>query len=155
MGFLDISKILESNHPELNRRNELCVCKSFLGKEPSDGKTLNALEIKELYIKAKPSDIMPFTFDVMYIEEELGYRKQKADNLKTWLKLIPEYISRDHAGRAAGSGLRLQHLIWAYELGGSDAVKRVLTEKVEDGKIRVMNQPIKIDQLMAFFDQLG
>ena len=156
VGFVDILKMLKISYPDIKAHNQLFTYKYFVGNEPSyrdeDRDALSPFEIRELYNKAKASDIRRFTFDVMYCEESLRFREQKAANLKTWSDLITHgYISKGHAECAAASGLRLEHLARAHKLGGREAVVMVLTEKGEDGKCRVMQRQKSIQKFLDYF----
>ena len=96
-----------------------------------------------------------FTSDMECVKDTLHKRQSKKHHADGgWRKLMKEgVVSKYMGGKAAGSGLGVEHLQQVYAKSGAEGVKAVLSETI-DGETRVTTHVAIIDNINKYLSAI-
>ena len=75
-------------------------------------------------------DILSHSLSVEWVLQDIEYQSGKLQRLPSLYPLIQQKVlSKSVAEKVAGSGLELYHLMKAFQRGGKEGLRSLLTEK--------------------------
>ena len=155
LGFSDTLPAFRELQPERSSYSQPNLTKDLLGGSYTYDAHNALADVQTLYkltSKSLNTDLLiKHSFTTSWITEHAAFLDQKRHNLMSLQPLINgKAISVGMAGKAAASGLRLQHLLLAFQRGGVDGLSQILKEKF-NGKPRVTTNRRIIEQICQYF----
>lgn len=154
VGFLDTYPLFKGVHKGLTSYRQEHLYTHFIGGQYEAHNALADVQALDRLISStiKDQDIVkPYTFSVQYITDVQEFIHGQQQNLVSWQPaIIGNFISKGMAEKAAGSGLRLEHLKFMYGRNKLEGLKSLFSE-TSSGKPRVTKSKKIIDKMGEFF----
>ncbi|XP_078534085.1 uncharacterized protein LOC144820784 [Lissotriton helveticus] len=162
LGFLDTLPYFRESRPHLPNHRQETLAKELLKVKYNAHRALDDVKILQSLVEkfADQSDLSKYGFSATWVYQTMKYELQKQKNLATFAVLEKKkVISKGMCEKMAGSGLREYDLRVAHARAasrgeqGRAGIIKLLTEKDNEGKIRVTNQVKVLKHLVEFYDR--
>ena len=153
LGFSDTLTAFRERFPARRSYTQTSLAKDLLSATYNAHNARDDVKMLQKLVTKFISDDLLFkhSFTVSWYCEYSRYVQQKNENFKTLEPLVRSgRISAGIADKAARSGLTFGHMQFAFQNGGTDGLRNVLTE-VSHGKSRVTNSEKILAEICNFF----
>ena len=158
-GFLDTLRLFRATKPGLDSYQQESLYRYMFKEEYEAHNALADVTALQRIVKHAlpgPKDVLKHTFHLDYVVAMHQYNQQKEANLKTWRPLIERsVVSETMAKQAAGSGLKVDHLMIAYRNEGAVGVEKLLSDVTSEGKPRVTNRKAILAKIVGYCKELA
>ena len=151
LGFVDTLTLFKTVLPLREKYSQKSLVSDVLGISYGAYNSLEdvrALPKLVTYKEVTEKQILESSFTTDFAVSSTKYHLNKAVNLQSLQPLITTNVN----GKIAGSGLKLQHLKLAFQRGGKEGLKSVLSEMI-NGKARVTSSSRIITQINTYFEK--
>lgn len=162
LGFLDTLPYFRETRPHLPNHRQETLAKELLKVKYNAHRALDDVKILQSLVQkfADHAALANHGFSATWVYQTMKYELQKQKNLATFAMLEKKkVISKGMCEKMAGSGLREYDFRVAHARAasrgeqGRDGIIKLLTEKDNEGKIRVTNQVKVLEHLAEFYDR--
>ena len=140
-GFVDTLPLFKSLYPERTAFSQESLCADLLEMSYTCHNAIDdcrALKhLTEYAVNCKSAQINSFTLSIKSVKLLNEWNEEKREKLKSYASAVSvSAISTYMAGKCAGTGLRLEHLVDVFRRSGRAGLQKILSDKY-DGAVRV------------------
>ena len=155
IGFSDSLTAFRERFPERKIYTQESLAKDLLGATYNAHNALDDVRmLQKLVSRYIPDELLlKHSFTVSWYRDHLAHSRMTQENIKSLNQLVKAgKLSQGMAAKIAGSGLRMEHMEFAYQNGGVENLCGVLTELYK-GKPRVTNNKKVLADISSFFQE--
>ena len=155
LGFSDSLTAFRERFPERKTYAQTSLAKDLLDATYNAHNALDDARMLQKLVSKFISDdlLLKHSFTVSWYRDYLSHSRMTQENMKSLKPLLKAgKVSEGMAMKIARSGLRMNHMEFAYQNGGVENLCGVLTE-LHEGKPRVTNNKRILADICSFFEE--
>ncbi|XP_063442827.1 DNA polymerase III PolC-type-like [Mytilus trossulus] len=151
-GFVDTLPLFKTFYPDLPNHKQNTIFKDVCKSDYIAHNAIEDVEALRVLLGNISIDYKKFSFTIESMNSQMKFDNVSKVDQETFTTLITQKIIKQRtADVMAKSGLKLNHLYYAFEKEGEDGIRELLLEKRRDGSHRVTKNKSIITKLIDYF----
>ncbi|XP_063436607.1 uncharacterized protein LOC134718035 [Mytilus trossulus] len=151
-GFVDTLPLFKTFYPDLPNHKQNTIFKEVCKSDYIAHNAIEDVEALRVLLGNISNNYKKFSFTIESMNSQMKFDNVSKVDQETFTTLITQkIISQRTADVMAKSGLKLNHLYYAFEKEGEDGIRELLLEKRRDGSPRVTKNKSIITKLIDYF----